>query len=292
MPNKNKKEFVFMKEVGYYNGVIGPLEEMQIPMLDRANYFGDGVYDFSLSHKGRIFAFDEHIDRFYRSASMIEIDIPYTREELKNIICETVAASEYEDVSIYWQISRGTCIRNHIYPDPEVKPNLMIMIKPGKTCGVNKRFKLITLEDTRYLHCNVKTLNLLPSVIASEKAHKAGCDEVVLHRGDRVTECAHCNVSILQNGTFRTAPADNLILPGIARAHLIKACKEFGIPVDETPFTVAELMEADEVIVSSSSTLCIQATEIDGKPVGGKDPVNMDKIRNAVYKEFYDFMGL
>ncbi len=281
-----------MVEVGYYNGKFGPLAEMEIPMLDRACYFGDGVYDFSLAHNGKIFALDEHLDRLYRSAALIEIEIPYTREEMAEILYEAVSKSECKDVSIYWQVSRGTAIRNHIYPDAPCKPNLMIMVKPGKTAGVDKRFKLITLEDTRYLHCNIKTINLLPSVIASEKARKAGCDEAVLHRGDRVTECAHCNVSILKDGVFRTAPTDNLILPGIARAHLIKACNELGIPVDETPFTLAELMDADEVIVSSSSTLCIQATEIDGKPVGGKDPVNMDKVRNAVYKEFNDYMGI
>lgn len=281
-----------MVEVGYYNGKYGPLAEMEIPMLDRACYFGDGVYDFSLAHKDKIFVIDEHIDRIYKSAAMIEIDIPYSKEEMKAILYEAISKSECEDVSVYWQVSRGTDIRNHIYPGADKKANLMIMVKPGKVAGVDKRFKLITLEDTRYLHCNIKTINLLPSVIASEKARKAGCDEAVLHRGDRVTECSHCNVSILQNGTFRTAPTDNLILPGIARAHLIKACHELGIPVDETPFTLKELMEADEVIVSSSSTLCIQATEIDGKPVGGKDPLNMDKIRNAVYKEFYDYMGI
>ena len=281
-----------MIEVGYYNGKIGPLQEMEIPMLDRACYFGDGVYDFSLCHNGRIFALDEHIDRLYRSASLIEIEIPYTKDEMKKILHEVADASECKDVSIYWQVSRGTDLRNHIYPDSDKKANLMVMVKPGKTPGVEKRFKLITLEDTRYLHCNIKTINLLPSVIASEKARKAGCDDAVLHRGDRVTECAHCNVSILKGGIFRTAPTDNLILPGIARAHIIKACRELGIPVDETPFTLDELMDADEVIVSSSSTLCIQATEIDSKPVGGKDPINMDKIRNAVYKEFNDFMGI
>lgn len=281
-----------MIEVGYYNGKIGPLEDMEIPMLDRACYFGDGVYDFSLSHKGKIFALDEHIDRLYRSAALIDIDISYTKDEMKQILHQVVAASECDDVSVYWQVSRGTDIRNHIFPDSSIKSNLMVMVKPGKTPGIEKRFKLITMEDTRYLHCNIKTINLLPSVLASEKARKAGCDEAVLHRGDRVTECSHCNVSILKNGTFRTAPTDNLILPGIARAHLIKACHELDIPVDESPFTLQELMDADEVIVSSSSTLCIQATEINGEPVGGKDKINIDKIRNAVYKEFNDFMGI
>ena len=280
-----------MKEVGYYNGKFGPLEEMQIPMLDRACYFGDGVYDFSLAYNGKIFALDEHVDRLYRSASMIEIEIPYTKAEMKTILQEAVSRSEYERVSVYWQVSRGTALRNHVFPDAGTKANFMIMGKPGSTPGEDARYKLITLEDTRYLHCNIKTINLLPSVMAAEKARRAGCDEAVLHRGDRVTECSHCNVHILKNGVFRTAPTDCYILPGIARRHLIDQCGALGIPVDETPFTLEELMAADEVIVSSSSTLCIQAVEIDGKPVGGKDPVRLGRIRSAVYQEFNDFMN-
>ncbi|MFR1518637.1 MAG: aminotransferase class IV [Clostridia bacterium] len=280
-----------MKEVGYYNGTFGPLEEMRIPMLDRACYFGDGVYDFSLAYNGKIFALEEHVDRLYRSASMIEIEIPYTKEEMKAILREAAEKSECEKVSVYWQVSRGTAIRNHVFPETNVKANLMIMVKPGSTPGEDAAYKLITLEDTRYLHCNIKTINLLPSVIAAEKARKAGCDEAVFHRGSRVTECAHCNIHILQNGVFRTAPADCYILPGIARRHLIDMCGKLGIPVAETPFTLEELMAADEVMVSSSSTLCIQAVEIDGKPVGGKDPLLLGKIRSAVYKEFNDFMN-
>lgn len=104
--------------------------------------------------------------------------------------------------------------------------------------------------------------------------------------GNRVTECAHSNVSILKDGKFITAPTDNLILPGIARAHLIQACKKLEIPVSETPYTLEELFDADEIIVSSSSKLCLRACEIDGKPVGGKDAERMEKLRAAVIEEF------
>lgn len=121
-----------MKEVGYYNGKFGPLEEMQIPMLDRACYFGDGVYDFSLAYNGKIFALDEHVDRLYRSASMIEIEIPYTKAEMKTILQEAVSRSEYERVSVYWQVSRGTALRNHVFPDAGTKANFMIMVKPAQ----------------------------------------------------------------------------------------------------------------------------------------------------------------
>ena len=144
------------------------------------------------------------------------------------------------------------------------------------------------MEDTRFLHCNIKTLNLLPAVIASEKAKQANCNETVLHRGERVTECAHSNVHIIKDGMFVTAPTDHLILPGIARAHLIKACKKLGIAVDETPFTVEEMMSADEVIISSSGSLCLAADEIDGTKVGGGAPELLRRLQDEVLREFME----
>lgn len=144
------------------------------------------------------------------------------------------------------------------------------------------------MEDTRFFHCNIKTLNLIPSVMASQKAKEMGCDETVFHRGGRVTECAHSNVHIIKDGVFRTAPLDNLILPGTARAHLITACKKLGIGVSEEPFSVDELMAADEVIVSSAGSLCLQAVEIDGKPVGGKAPEILKPLQDEVLRVFME----
>lgn len=183
---------------------------------------------------------------------------------------------------------QGTGTRNHAFPGKDVKANIWIMLKPQKIKDMSQKIKLITLEDTRFLHCNIKTLNLLPSVIAAQKAEEAGCQETVFHRGDRVTECAHSNVSIIKNGVFKTAPTDNLILPGIARAHIIKMCKKFNISVDETPFTLKELMEADEVIVTSSGQFCMAACEIDGKPVGGKASEVVEKLQHALLEEFLE----
>ena len=144
------------------------------------------------------------------------------------------------------------------------------------------------MEDTRFLHCNIKTLNLLPSVMAAQKAKEAGCQEAVFHRGGRVTECAHSNCHILKDGILYTAPADNLILPGIARAHLIRVCKKLEIPVSETPYTLKEMMDADEVLVTSSTKLCVAASEIDGTPVGGRAPEALKNILDAVMDEYME----
>ena len=235
-----------MKTLGYYNGKFGPLEEMTVPMNDRACYFGDGVYEATLARNGKIFALKEHLDRFFNSAG----------------------------------------IRQHQFPEKGTKPNLWIFMKPGKPADSSKRLKLTDVEDTRFLHCNIKTLNLLVNVMAAEKAESMGCGECVFHRGDVVTECAHSNVSIIKDGIFKTHPTDHYILPGITRMHIIQICKDNGIPVDETPFTMAELMDADEIIVSSSTKFCSPACEMNGTPIGGKAPELVKLIQEKYMEKF------
>ena len=276
-----------MKTLGYYNGKYGELEEMSIPMNDRVCWFGDGVYDAGPSRNYKIFAIDEHIDRFFNSAGLLDIEMPVTKEELKELLQEMVNKMDTGDLFVYYQVTRGTGVRDHAYT--KGPGNLWIMLKPAEISDGIEPIKLITVEDTRFLHCNIKTLNLIPSCVATEKAKKAGCQEAVFYRaGGRVTECAHSNVHISKDGKLVTAPTDNLILPGIARAHLIRMCKKLGIPVSETPYTLKELFEAEEVLVTSSSNLCLHACEIDGKPVGGKNPELLEKIRAALLGEFYE----
>lgn len=273
-----------MKTLGYYNGKYGELEDMYIPMNDRVCAFGDGVYDATYSRNYKIFALEEHIDRFFNSAALLGMVIPHTKQEVADILNDMVSKMDTGENFVYWQLTRGTGVRNHVFT--EGAGNLWVMLTPKNIVDTYKKIKLTTMEDTRFLHCNIKTLNLIPSVMASERAKQLGCNETVLHRGERVTECAHSNVHIIKDGIFQTAPTDHLILPGIARAHLIKACKALGFGVDEHPFTMEEMMNADEVIVSSSGSLCLAAEEIDGKKVGGKAPEMLKKIQDYVYNEF------
>lgn len=259
-----------MKNIGYYNGEVGLIEEIKIPMLDRGMYFGDGVYEATFAINNKIFALEDHLDRLYSSAALMDINVPNTRKEISDLLEELTSKVDSKVKFIYWQITRGTAPRKHIYPK-EIKGNLYITITPFSDVRVaDKKLKLITVEDTRFLHCNIKTLNLVPNIMASQKAEEAGCDEAIFHRGDIVTEASHSNVHIIKNGVFKTHPTDNLILPGISRKHIIDICRENNIKVDETPFTVKEMMEADEVIVTSSSKLIVPACEIDGVSVGGK----------------------
>jgi D-alanine transaminase len=278
-----------MDALGYYNGKWGPLDEMTVPMNDRGCYFGDGVYDAACAANGVIFTLDEHVDRFFNSAKLLEMEITFSKEELKNTLREMFSKVDKGEYLVYWQVTRGTGRRNHIFP--EGPSNLWIMVKPGAIVDFSVKVKLITVEDTRYLHCNIKTLNLIPNIMAAQKAEEAGCYEAVFHRGEVVTECSRSNIHIIKNGTFITHPADNLILSGIARSHLIKACNVLGIPVTERKYTLAELFDADEVLVSSTGSMCLPAETADGKSVGGKAPELVKKLQDKVFGEFCETTG-
>lgn len=274
-----------MENLGYYNGTVDLIENIRIPMTDRVCYFGDGVYDATYAHNHKIFDLKNHIDRFFNSAGLMRMDIGMSKEEVGALLEEMVKKVDAQTQFVYWQVTRGSEIRNHAWKDG-IKGNLWIMIKPASITDLSQKIKVISREDTRFLHCNVKTLNLLPSVLAAKEAEEAGCQECIFHRGDIVTECAHSNVSILKDGVLKTHPTDHLILPGIARIHLIAMCKELGIPVDECNYTMKELMDADEVIVHSSGTFAVGVGSVDGIPVGGKAPELLKKLQDALTAEF------
>ena len=274
------------KNVGYYNGELGPLEEMKVPMGDRALYFGDGIYEATCVANRVPFAMDDHLDRMYNSLRLLEIPFQKDRDWVKAELQKVIDAAEDSPIHfLYWQISRGICPRNHPFPK-DVEPTFMAYVKPHTMKSMDKPYKLISLEDIRFKLCNIKTLNLIPSVLANQRAAERDCDEAVLHRGSRVTECAHSNISILENGVLRTAPTDELILPGITRKHLLALARENGIPTSETPFSMVELMNADEIIVTSSSALCMKVESIDSIPVGGKDPKRLKLLQDAYLAKF------
>ncbi len=274
-----------MQNIGYYNGKTGLIEDMLIPMNDRAVYFGDGVYDATCCKNGIVYLADEHIDRFFNNAGLIDIVPNFTKKELYDLLTSLLKQVDADECFAYWQISRGTAKRNHIYPT-DVTPNLYITITPAPIRDIYKKIKVITAEDRRFLMCNIKTIDLLPTVLASQRAEEQGAEECIFHRNGRVTECSHSNVHILKDGKLKTAPTDCYILPGIARAHLIKACKKLCIPVDETPFTLDELRNADEIMISSSSKFCLSADNLDGQKVGGKAPELLKAIQDEVFDEF------
>ncbi len=277
-----------MENLGYYNGKYDLIEHMTVPMNDRACYFGDGIFEVVYTRNHIPYALDEHIDRLYDSARELGFHVSQSKEELCAILLELIGKVDAHEQWVYFQLSRGTEPRNHA-PLSALTANLWVMIRPMKLRDTLTPMKTITVEDTRFLHCNMKSLNLIPTVLASIQAKAAGADEAIFHRSGRVTECAHSNLSILrEDGVLQTAPTDRMILPGVARAHLIEVCRAFGIPVCEEPFTVEEMMEAAEVIVTSSGTLCRPVGEIDGIPVGGRAPQLLKQLQDALIADFME----
>lgn len=280
-----------MKELAYYDGQVGTPEEVMIPFNDRVHFFGDGVYEAALGGNYKIFLLQDHLDRFYTSAGALDIKIPMGKQELGELLTELLSKVEGTTHFIYWQVTRGVDVRNHTYSE-EMVGKLWVSIRPFALQDPEKEIGVITKEDTRFYHCNIKTLNLLPSVIASQDAKRAGAGETVFHRGDIVTEGSHSNVSILKDGVFISHPNDNLILRGIAKTHMIAACYRLGIQVLERPFTLKEMMDADEIIITSSSNFYRYATKVDGVPAGGKDPQTRKLLQKAVIDEFLEYTGL
>ena len=261
---------------------------MSIPMSDRVCFFGDGIYDATYSRNYVIFSLEEHVDRFYNSARLLEIELPYSKGEMMELLNTMVRKMDTGENFVYFQATRGSnAIRNHVFPQ-DAKANLWINVYHKEILDLSKPVQLITMEDTRFFHCNIKTLNLIPAVMASQRAKEAGCFEAVFHRNGRVTECAHSNVHIIKTGTLITAPTDNLILPGIARKHIMEACHRLGIPVREEPYYLEQLFDADEILVSSAGALCMRADRLDQKPVGGKATDLVLSLQKMLLQNFMD----
>lgn len=293
-----------LPNLAYYDGTIDIIERMTIPMTDRVCWFGDGIYEATRVRNGHIYCLDDHVDRFFRSAAFVRIDLPFTKEELKALLGDLVTRVDTGETNgeaiLYWQVTRAAGVpRNHIFPIGE-KPKLWVTVTP-KTVGDHYRsVTLLSYEDVRYAFCHVKTLNLLLNCLAADAAERAGYDECVQYRvlpdgnggtWKRVTEGAHCNVHALIGGTLHTAPTDEWILPGIARKNLIRACHALNIPVKEEPFPLEAMMTADEVLVTSSSNFCLTATSIDGHPVGGKATPLVTALREYLIRDYLSATG-
>ena len=275
-----------MKNLGYYNGHYDLIENMTVPMNDRACFFGDGIFEVAYVRNYKIYALDEHMNRLYDSAKILGYNMPITKEEFSALLYELSAKVDSADQLLYWQVSRGTELRSHA-PQSELTANIWVTIREKKMIPPYEKMKLITFPDTRFFHCNMKTLNLLPTVMASIAAKEAGADEAIFHRNGTVTECAHSNLCIIRNdGAVQTAPTDDLILPGVTRAHMVRACAELGVPCIEQHFSLDELMNAAEVVVITSGAQFRPVGEVDGKAVGGKAPELVKKLQEKLYGDF------
>lgn len=278
-----------MPKTVYYNGKFYKKNRAVLPISDRSIFFGDAIYDAIIGHGGGLFLLEEHLERLLTNARRLDLIVPYTFERLCDISCNVVKKSKLEEYFLYIQLSRCAPERAHAYPY-EQKTALLITVSPFVLAAPEKRLKLITAEDKRYGFCDVKTVNLLPAVLASHRAASVGCDEAIFVRDGVVTECAHSNIAILKDRVIITHPDSPKILPGIAKKRLLSVAVSEGIEVCERPFSVDELFSADEVLVTSTTKICLAACEINGVRVGGKDGKNLKLLQEKLFSEYKNYI--
>lgn len=271
--------------IAYYNGKFFKFENAVVPLTDRSIFFGDAVYDALIGRRGRLFLDDEHFLRLIGNARRLDIPFRLSADELRSISYNVVKRSGLSEYFLYVQVGRTADERAHAYPDAQ-GASLLITVSPFSLPDREKRLKLISTPDNRYGYCDVKTVNLLPAVLASKRAQRLGCDEAVFVKDGCVTECAHSNVSIIKDGRLITHPNCEKILPGIAKGRLLRACAELSVPTEERPFTLTELFECDEAIVTSTTKICLAAASLDGVTIGGKGAPILEKLRDFLFAEY------
>lgn len=276
-----------MISYAYYNGKFGKTDEITIPLSDRSIFFGDAIYDAAIGSYDRILWEDEHIERFLRNAKRLNINHSYTKKHISDLLREIAVKSMIKSYFIYFQLSRNSITR--IHSANGCSSNLLITITPIKINPNPLPLKLITTEDKRYDYCDIKTVNLIPAVLSATKAENLGYDEAIFVKNGYITECTKSNISIIKQGRILSHPKNSKILPGIAREHLRLASGKLGVEFLECEFTQRELIEADEILVSSTTKLCQRADNIDGISVGGKNLELAEKICRFLYKEYASF---
>ena len=269
-----------------YNNELKNRSEIHIDVEDRGYQFGDGVYEVIRVYNGELFAPDMHINRLMNSATLIQMKVPFSVTEIKGKMKEMIAADNLEFGIVYMQLTRGISPRNHAFPIDEVDPVFVAYTKEMPYTGMKSGVKAVTVEDIRWLRCNIKSLNLLGNILAKQQAVEAGCDEAIQHRDGMVTEGSSSNVAIIVKGTLKTHPATNLILNGITRQILLKLCADNGLSFIEEPFTISDMMAADEVLYTSTGVEVTPIIAIDGQLIAdGKPGVVTRKLQKLFVEE-------
>ncbi len=247
----------------YYNGFFGKFDEIKIPLSDRCVFFGDGVYDAAIGRDGKIYLEELHVKRFIENAKKIGLSVAYNEEELSKLLREVVKKSGIREFFLYFQATGYLSERLHA-PRDNKRVNLLVTVKPFTPPDKSAELSLVSYPDIRQSFCDVKTLNLLGSALASEYSSSLGCDEAVFVKGSFVTECAHSNIFIIKDGKIITHPCDEKILSGIMRRKVLLLAKKRGIETAERPFSLSELFAADDVLITSTSKLALRAKSLDG----------------------------
>ncbi len=266
----------------YLNGEFTTLPNAKISVMDRGFIFGDGVYEVAPVYQGRLFRFDNHMARLERSLKELRIPNPYTRAQWADIARKLIAtyadsisvSAKNIDQLIYLQISRGVALRDHVMPEG-LTPTVFVMTNGMKPPSAEQRAQgvaCVTADDFRWEKAHIKATSLLGAVFARQISFDAGAIETVMFRHGYLSEAAACNVWIVKDGKVFGTPKDNLVLEGIRYGLIEEICQTQGISFALRRISRAEVLAADEILLSSATKEVLPVTLLDGQPVGNGKP--------------------
>lgn len=263
-----------MSKIAYVNGAYLPQREASVNVEDRGYQFGDGIYEVVHLYRGRFIDEQRHLDRLERSLKEIQLPMPMPRAALRLVLMEVARRNRISDGLVYMQITRGVARRDHAFPKVPVPVSLVVTIRriPPYPVDVDKwTITAITHPDLRWARRDIKSVNLLPNVLARQAAREAGAAEAILfdEATGMVTEGAATSFWIVDaKGVLRTRHLDQVILPGCTRGALIAEMEAAGIPHSLEPFSLAELRDARESFLTSATSFVKPIVRIDGADVG------------------------
>lgn len=267
-----------MSRIAYVNGRYVPKAEAVVHIEDRGYQFADGVYEVCEILRGRLVDETGHMDRLERSLKELRIAMPMGRAALGVVLREVVRRNRVRDGYVYLQVTRGVSRRDHPFPNPPVRPAVVMTARSVDRNRGNalaeQGIAVVTVPENRWPRVDIKSVSLLPNVLAKQQAREAGATEAWFVDADgHVTEGSSTNAWIVTpDGVLVTRPAAGGILAGITRSVVLRAAAAEGIPVDERPFTVAEAQAAREAFVTAATQLVMPVVRIDGAPIANGAP--------------------
>jgi D-alanine transaminase len=278
-----------MSRLAYVNGRFLRQAEAGVSIEDRGYQLGDGIYEVWAVMDGRLADAEGHFARLQRSLGELSIPMPMSRAALTVALRETVRRNRVRHGIVYLQVTRGVARRDHAFPNPAVKPTVVITARSTSAAAAEARADkgvgVITTPENRWGRCDIKTIDLLPNVLAKQAAKEAGAFEAwFVDEEGLVTEGASSNAWIVdQDGVLRTRDIGANILRGVTRLSLIDVAREAGYRVEERPFTVAEAKAAREAFLTGAGALVMPIVTIDGQPVANGHPGEVARTLRAAY---------
>ncbi|OCP17140.1 MULTISPECIES: D-amino-acid transaminase [unclassified Ensifer] len=279
-----------MPRIAYVNGAYVPHADAAIHIEDRGYQFADGVYEVCEIRHGFIVDLTRHLDRLGRSLSELRIDWPMSRAALVHVIREVLRRNRVRNGLFYMQVTRGAARRDHVFPAKGTVPTIVVTAKRTDAVVIARKnaegISAITVPENRWDRVDIKSVGLLPNVLARQKAKEEGAHEAIFVDPDgTVKEGAATNVWIVdREGVLRTRPADHGILRGITRTTLMDVAAPLGIRIEERAFSVDDMLAAREVFITAATSICFPVVSIDGKPIGNGHPGSIaQNIREAFF---------